>query len=184
MGVYIGSVRLRLGAGAALVLLTLALPVWAVPTAPAFTLRLLDQKKTFDSRSLLGKKVLVVRFQASWCQVCVREAPAFERLYRKYRGRGVEFVGVQVQDTPADARKFLRAHRASYLAGLDPDLRIANRFGFKDAPETVVISRKGEIAARLSGPSSEAELAKAIDRLLPRRKKAEPPPHDFIRAAS
>ena len=174
----------RLGAGATLVLLTLALPVWAAATAPAFTLRLLDQKKTFDSRSLLGKKVLVVRFQASWCKVCVREAPAFERLYREYKGRSVEFVAVQVQDALADARKFLRAHRASYLAGLDPDLRIANRFGFKDAPETVVISQKGEIAARFSGPSSAAELAKAIDRLLPGRKKADRLSHGFTRAVS
>lgn len=154
--------------------MALALPVWAAPTAPAFTIRLLDQKKAFDSRSLLGKKVLVVRFQASWCRVCVKEAPAFERLYRKYKGRNVEFVAVQVQDTPADVRKFLKAHRASYPVGLDPDLRIANRFGFKDAPDTVVISRAGEIVARFTGPSSEAELAKAIDGQLARRKKAAP----------
>ncbi|MBI4588659.1 MAG: TlpA family protein disulfide reductase [Candidatus Rokubacteria bacterium] len=139
---------------------------WAAPSAPAFTLRLLDGKKTLDSRSYLGKQVLVVRFQASWCRLCVREASGFERAYRKYKPRGVEFVGIQVQDTPGDARKFLQAHGATYPAGLDPTLKIANRFGFKGTPYTVVISQKGKMVARIHGPADEARLGKAIDPLL------------------
>ena len=138
----------------------------AHPTAPAFTLRLLDGKKTLDSRAYLGKSVLVVRFQASWCKVCVREAPGFERAYRKYKPLGVEFVGIQVQDAEADARKFLKAHDATYPAGLDPALKIANRFGFKGTPYTVVISRKGEMMARIHGSADEVRLARAIDPLL------------------
>jgi peroxiredoxin len=141
-------------------------PARAAEIAPAFTLRPLDGKKMLDSRSYLGKKVLVVRFQASWCKVCVREGPAFERSYRKYRRRGVEFVGVQVKDDAVDARKFLKAHQASYPAGLDPDLRIADRFGFNQAPYTVIISKKGEIVSRRTGAMSEADLAKLLDRLL------------------
>ncbi|MBI2154627.1 MAG: TlpA family protein disulfide reductase [Candidatus Rokubacteria bacterium] len=141
-------------------------PVWADATAPAFTLRLLDGKKTLDSRAYLGKQVLVVRFQASWCKLCVREAPGFERAYRKYKPRGVEFVGIQVQDTTADARKFLQAHEASYPAGVDPTLKIANRFGFKGTPFTVVISRKGEMVARIHGSADEARLARALDPLV------------------
>ena len=144
-------------------------PAWAHPTAPAFTLRLLDGKKTLDSRAYLGRSVLVVRFQASWCKVCAREAPGFERAYRKYKPLGVEFVGIQVQDTETDARKFLQAHDATYPAGLDPTLKIANRFGFKGTPYTVVISRKGEMTARIHGSADEARLAKAIDPLLPKK---------------
>ena len=144
-------------------------PASAHPTAPAFTLRLLDGKKTLDSRAYLGKSVLVVRFQASWCKVCVREAPGFERAYRTYKPLGVEFIGIQVQDTQADVRKFLKAHDATYPAGLDPALKIANRFGFKGTPYTVVISRKGEMMARIHGSADEARLAKAIDPLLPKK---------------
>ena len=144
-------------------------PAWAHPTAPAFTLRLLDGKKALDSRAYLGKSVLVVRFQASWCKVCVREAAGFERAYRKYKPLGVEFVGIQVQDTEAEARKFLKAHDATYPTGLDPALKIANRFGFKGTPYTVVISRKGEMMARIRGSADEARLAKAIDPLLPKK---------------
>ena len=153
----------------ALILALPSPPAWAHPTAPAFTLRLLDGKKALDSRAYLGKSVLVVRFQASWCKVCVREAPGFERAYRTYKPLGVEFVGIQVQDTEADVRKFLKAHDATYPAGLDPALKIANRFGFKGTPYTVVISRKGEMMARIRGSADEARLAKAIDPLLPKK---------------
>ncbi len=144
---------------------------WTSPDAPAFTLRLLDSRKTLDSRSYLGKSVLVVRFQASWCRLCVREAAGFERAYRKYKPRGAEFVGIQVQDTAADARKFLKAHGATYPAGLDLTLTIANRFGFKGTPYTVVISQKGEMVARIHGSADEARLAKVIDPLLPPKKR-------------
>lgn len=144
---------------------------WAHPSAPAFTLRLLDGRKTLDSRSYLGRKVLVVRFQASWCNLCVQEAASFERAYRKYRSRGVEFVGIQVLDTEADVRRFLKAHGATYPAGLDPNLTIANRFGFQRTPYTIVISRKGEMMARIHGSADETRLAKVIEPLLARSAK-------------
>jgi peroxiredoxin len=168
------TVRVNALLGLLALLLANPFPVFAAQTAPAFTLSLLDGKP-FDSRSLLGKKVLVIRFQASWSRLSVRAAPAFERSYRKYRNRTVEFVGVQVQDDAGNARKFLKAHQASYPAGLDPDLRIANRFGFDRTPYTVAISKAGEIVARRRGPLSEAELAKLIDPLLkPSAKKSSP----------
>jgi len=52
----------------------------AAPAAPAVTLTLLDGQTAFDSRALIGKKVLVVRFQASWCKVCREEAARLERI--------------------------------------------------------------------------------------------------------
>jgi len=150
----------------ALALLLCASPAVAAPSAPAFTLATLDGGGTFDSRALIGKKVLVVRFQASWCKVCAEEAPGIERLYEKYRARGLEVVGVHIQDTAPDARRFLKDHGATYPAGLDPRLTIANRFGFKRTPYTVVINKKGEIVARLHGRADEARLARVVDPLV------------------
>jgi cytochrome c biogenesis protein CcmG, thiol:disulfide interchange protein DsbE len=164
---------LRLLAALALALATS--PALAAPSAPAFTFRLLDGSGSFDSRALIGKKVLVVRFQASWCKVCAEEAPAIERIWQKYRGSGVEVVAVQVQDTEADARRFLTAQGATYPAGLDPRLTIASRFGFKGTPYTVVISKRGEIAARIHGRSDETRLARVLDPLVKPRPARKPP---------
>lgn len=145
-----------------------AVPAEAGPAAPAFTVRLLDGSGHFDSRAHLGKNVLVVRFQASWCRVCHEEAAGLERVYRKYRTRGVALVSVQVQDTEADARRFLEVNKASYPAGLDPRLKIANRFGFRGTPYTVVIDKGGEMVARIHGRSDEARIARILDRLVRR----------------
>jgi len=164
---------LRLLAAVALVLA--ASPALAAPSAPAFTLKLLDGSGTFDSRSLIGKKVLVVRFQSSWCKPCADEAAGIERIWQKYRGSGVELVAVQVQDTAADARRFLAAHRATYPAGLDPKLTIANRFGFKGTPYTVVVNKRGEMVARIHGRSDEARLARALDPLVKPKPARKPP---------
>ena len=165
--------RLAFALGA---LLIAASPAAAAPAAPAFTITLLDGPGHFDSRAHLGKHVLVVRFQASWCKACNEEAEALERVYKKYRASGVELVSVQVQDTEADARHFLEVNKATYPAGLDPRLKIANRFGFRGTPYTVVISKRGEIVARLHGRSDEARLARILDPLVKRPPGPKAPP--------
>jgi peroxiredoxin len=154
---------------------TIIAPALAAPSAPAFTLRVLDGSGTLDSRGLIGKKVLMVRFQASWCKVCVEEAPAIERIYAKYKSSGMEMVGVHVQDTADAARRFLKASGATYPAGLDPHLSIANRFGFKGTPYTVVISRRGELVARIHGRADEARLARVLDPLVKTPATRRPP---------
>jgi len=168
--------RVRALVLAMLGVLAAAPAVAAAPAAPPITLRLLGSGEAFDSRALIGKKFLVVRFQASWCKVCIAEAPGFERAYAGYRDRAVEFLGVQVQDTEADARRFLEAHHATYPAGLDPRLRTANRFGFRGTPYTVVIDRQGKMAARLHGSADEARIRRALDPLLQPRPARKAPP--------
>jgi cytochrome c biogenesis protein CcmG, thiol:disulfide interchange protein DsbE len=151
-------------------------PAMAAPAAPAITVRLLESGKTFDSRALLGKKALLVRFQASWCKVCAEELDDVQRVHDTYGPRDVQVIAIHVQDAEADARSFLRKAGATYPAGLDPKLRIANRFGFKGTPYTVVVDKKGEIAARIHGSATELRMRAALDPLLERRPPKKPPP--------
>ncbi|HET8575677.1 MAG TPA: hypothetical protein VFO18_01165 [Methylomirabilota bacterium] len=39
---------------------------WAATPAPTFILPLIQGGKVFDSKAEIGRRVLVVRFQASW----------------------------------------------------------------------------------------------------------------------
>ncbi|PYN12486.1 MAG: hypothetical protein DME05_21495 [Candidatus Rokuibacteriota bacterium] len=138
----------------------LALPAGghAAPAAPGFTVRLLDGKTSVDSRDLIGKKILVLRFQASYC--------------KPYRSRDVEVVAIHVQDTTADTRSFVRRNKVNYPVALDPKLTIGNTFGFKGTPYTVVIDQKGEMVAQIHGQSAAARLPRILDELL----KKEPKP--------
>jgi peroxiredoxin len=144
----------------------LAAAAEAAPAAPGFRLKLLDSKRTIDSNELIGKKVVVLRFQASYCKPCAKESAALNRVAERYRDRGVELIAIHVQDTATDVRKFMRASKAAYPVALDPRLSIGNRFGFKGTPYTVVIDQRGEIAAQLTGQSAVARLPKILDDLL------------------
>lgn len=147
-------------------MLALASGVAAAPAAPGFRVRLLDSGRTVDSRELIGKKVLVLRFQASYCKPCARESAGLARLAARYRARDVEVLAIHVQDTAADARSFMRTNRVSYPVALDPRLTMGNQFGFKGTPYTVVVDRKGEIVARIVGQSAVTKLPAILDALL------------------
>lgn len=140
----------------------------AAPAAPGFRVRLLDSGKSVDSRELIGKKILVLRFQASYCKPCARESAGLARLADRYRPRDVELLAIHVQDTAADARTFMRANRVSYPVALDPRLTMGNQYGFKGTPYTVVVDRNGEIAARIVGESAVSKLPRILDELLRR----------------
>ena len=138
----------------------------AAPAAPGFKVALVDGKTTLDSRDLIGKKILVLRFQASYCKPCVKESPAFGRLYDKYRVQEVEMVALHVQDTQTDVRNFIRRNKVNYPVALDPKLTIGNTFGFKATPYTVVIDQKGEMVARIHGPGAMPRLPRILDDLM------------------
>jgi len=61
----------------------------AAPTSPGFRLTTLDGKRTIDSNELIGKKIIVLRFQASYCKPCARESAALNRVTDRYRGREI-----------------------------------------------------------------------------------------------
>src|SRR5262249_28291101 len=138
----------------------------AAPAAPGFKVTMVDGKTKLDSRELIGKKVLVLRFQASYCKPCAKESPAFGRLYEKYRTKDVEVVALHVQDTPNDTRNFIRRNRGNYPVALDPKLTSGNTFGFKGTPYTVVIDQKGEMVAQMHGQGAVARLPGILDGLL------------------
>jgi peroxiredoxin len=148
-------------------LLSLAVAAHAVPAAPGFRLKTLEGRAV-DSNELIGKKIVVLRFQASYCKPCARESRALSKLVARYRGRDVEFIAVHVQDTLADTQRFVKRTKAAYPIALDPRLNLGNRFGFKGTPYTVVIDKKGEMVARLHGESVVSRLPRILDGLLER----------------
>jgi thiol-disulfide isomerase/thioredoxin len=106
-------------------------------------------------------KVLVVNFWATWCEPCREEIPAFVKLQEKYRARGLQFVGIAI-DQRDKIQIFAQQFGINYpvlLGGIDAveiSRQSGNRVGA--LPFTVVLDRHGRIVGRELGKASEARL--------------------------
>ncbi len=58
------------------------------------------QTINYDGLELLlnknDDKTYIINFWATWCQPCVKELPAFEKLYKNYKNRNVELILVSL----------------------------------------------------------------------------------------
>ncbi len=132
--------------------------------APGFVLQL-PGGGALDIRDLRGK-VALLDFWASWCQPCRDEAPALAQVYREYRERDVEFVGINLWDNPGDAELFLQQQGHEYPNGVDAEGKIAISYGVRGIPEKFFISRDGSIARKFTGPMTPGLLRQILDALL------------------
>ena len=74
----------------------------------------------------LRGKVVLLNFWATWCEPCLEEMPAMERLARTFRERGLAVLALSVDREGASVvRPFLKRHDLTFLVGLDPQQAVA-----------------------------------------------------------
>jgi peroxiredoxin len=125
----------------------------------------------FSSTSLTGTaikmssyrgKVLVLNFWGSWCPPCRAEAPTLEVAYQQYHPQGVDFLGDDVHDTPANALSFIHSEGISYPSINDPGYSVVQQFSqaapVNDTPTTVVIDKTGHVVGMVLGRITIGEL--------------------------
>ena len=104
-------------------------------------------------RETAGDTLYVVNFWATWCEPCVAELPAFEKLHETYAGRPVQVVLVSM-----DFKKHVESRVVPFMAKhalksrvVFMDERTANKWinlvdpGWSGAiPATWIVGKKGE----------------------------------------
>lgn len=135
----------------------------SVRPAPNFTLSMMDGSQ-LELTSLRGKP-LMLNFWASWCIPCEDEAAVLENLSRQYRDR-VAFLGINVQDTDANARDFVKRFGVTYPNGRDLTGAISVDYGMSGVPESYFVDRTGQLVRKWQGPLDEARLRAYLDDLL------------------
>lgn len=110
-------------------------------------------------------RILVVNFWATWCPPCKREMPAFSRLQQKFGEKGVQFVGIAV-DNAENVQKFSQTSPVSYplLIGGNQASQLTRDLGnsHMGLPFTLIIGRQGQIFAYKLGELPETQLEQLL----------------------
>lgn len=129
-----------------------------------FSLKAFDSDQTVDSESFRGK-VLVVNYWATWCGPCRFETPSLVNISNEFKNRGVELVGVTVDDNLEDVPPFIEKYKIPYkilLPGNDPNL--GN--GSLKLPTTFLYDKNGKLAKKYTGMVLESTLRSDIESIL------------------
>jgi cytochrome c biogenesis protein CcmG/thiol:disulfide interchange protein DsbE len=134
------------------------------PLAPDFTLTDLGDKPL--TLSSYRGKVVLLDFWATWCDPCRDEIPRFIALQDKYRDRGLQIIGVSMDDTAEPVREFQERFRMNYPVVMG-SARIGELYGgILGLPVAFLIGADGRIYSKHLGATDEAVLEKEIVSLL------------------
>jgi cytochrome c biogenesis protein CcmG, thiol:disulfide interchange protein DsbE len=152
-----------------LVLGWVAAPVLALDAGARLPeIGLTDMRGTRVDAAALKGKVVIVDFWASWCAPCKEEMPVLERLYKKYKARGLVIVGVSVDQELANVKSFLKQLPVSFNIVHDADHKVAGRFKPPRMPSSYVADRNGIVRHVHAGFRDEdaAKLEAEVSALL------------------
>jgi thiol-disulfide isomerase/thioredoxin len=156
---------------------------------PANDMTLKDLNGRPISLSSLHGKVVLLNFWKIDCPPCSMEKPILERTFRKYAGRGLEILAVNLVDEASRQQTYRSSHGYSFTFAFDPDnlLSLQNQslgsgststflvnsrreaiYEISGVPTTYVIDRNGQVIGNAVGPVDweQPVLAKFLESLL------------------
>ncbi len=96
-------------------------------------------------------KVVLLRFWADWCPYCRYEMPVIDKYYRKLNKEGFLVLAINVKQSPEVALAFTAQLDITFPVPLDPDGKMAQRYGVYAIPTNFLIDRQGIIREILIG---------------------------------
>ena len=95
--------------------------------------------------------IIFVTFWASWCPDCRREMPAIERLFRRFKDKGLAIVAINLMEFPGIVRVFRDKYDLTFLLLLDQIGETGRRFALRSIPTSYLLDNKGTIIGRIDG---------------------------------
>lgn len=138
----------------------------SVPSAPAAMAPVPAELLNAEIQMLDGKpvrlsdyagKVVILDLWATWCPPCRKEIPHLIELGNEYKDRGVEVIGVTMENPQADLKKvrdFAREFNINYKLGWatrEMALSVLELSGHDTIPQTLIITRDGRVIKHIVG---------------------------------
>lgn len=111
-------------------------------------------------------RLVLLNFWASWCAPCREEMPTFSKWQRELGARGLQVIGVSMDDDAAEVNKFLAAYPVTYPIVMG-DANFAGQFGgVLGLPLSYLIDARGRVVARYQGEADLAKMEAKVKELL------------------
>ena len=111
-------------------------------------------------------KVVLLNFWATWCGGCQTEIPWFIDLNNRYKGAGLNVIGVALDDDGyKSVTPYVKEKKVNYTIVVGPQ-SLAKQYAVEAMPVTLLIDREGKIAATHVGLITKAEYQAEIETLL------------------
>lgn len=116
--------------------------------------------------SSLKGKVVLLDFWASWCAPCRFSNKHLVKLYSKYKDKGLEILGVSLDDESKDWKKAVTKDKITWMQGIDTggwEALAAIKWQVDALPSSFLINKDGDVVAI---NLEKGELEKKIKELL------------------
>ena len=118
------------------------------------------------SLSSFKGKVVLIDFWASWCQPCRKENPHVVEIYRKYKNKNFEILGVSLDENQADWKAAIRKDRLAWPQVSDLkkwESGVVKSYQVEAIPFSVLVDKEGKIIAKgLTGNQLEEKLIEIL----------------------
>ena len=110
----------------------------------------------------------IVYVWASWCMPCKRSLPELQKLYAKYKSKGLVVVGISVDDERKDALEFAKSLSLGFPLEWDEKHALADKWHVKTMPSAYVLDATGIVRFVQNGyhegevADLEAEVRKVL----------------------
>lgn len=114
-------------------------------------------------------KVVLLDFWATWCDPCREETPHFVELQHQYADRGLQIIGVSMDDTSAPVRDFYQQFHVNYPVVMGNAKTGEAYGGVLGLPIAFLLDRDGRIVTKHMGASKPETFDHEIAAQLPKQ---------------
>jgi len=119
--------------------------------APEFKLKDLAGVDVSMPQDFTKKKVVILVFSTTWCHYCLEEIPALKAAYDKYKGKGVEVIAVDPQESKERVQELVAKNNITYPVLLDEKGDVARLYKIMGVPTIIFLDQARVIKWRSSG---------------------------------
>lgn len=135
-------------------------------TAPAPDFSLQDLKGSRISLSDYRGKVLFLNFWATWCPPCRAEIPGFVEVYKEYKNKGMEIIGLSVDEmSEGDLLAFVEKYEMNYPVAFATEKIVGDYEPGQYIPTTIIIDKQGKIRHKHIGLMRKEALIRYFQNL-------------------